>query len=87
MFERVLLQKTLSFSSLIDELRTELKDLRKEAAENGAILEQLRNMALERDKQLDDKRKEIGILQQQIVSLNDQLLKVKMVTATWICDV
>lgn len=87
MFEQVLLQKTLSFSSLIDELRTELKDLRKEAAENGAILEQLRNMALERDKQLDDKRKEIGILQQQIVSLNDQLLKVKMVTATWICDV
>ncbi|XP_040162001.1 CAP-Gly domain-containing linker protein 1-like isoform X3 [Anopheles arabiensis] len=76
--DEMLVRELNAKTSLIDELRTELKDLRKEAAENGAILEQLRNMALERDKQLDDKRKEIGILQQQIVSLNDQLLKVKM---------
>ncbi|XP_040161999.1 golgin subfamily B member 1-like isoform X1 [Anopheles arabiensis] len=78
--DEMLVRELNAKTSLIDELRTELKDLRKEAAENGAILEQLRNMALERDKQLDDKRKEIGILQQQIVSLNDQLLKVKMST-------
>nr|XP_040236337.2 paramyosin-like isoform X3 [Anopheles coluzzii] len=76
--DEMLVRELNAKTSLIDELRTELKDLRKEAAENGAILEQLRNMALERDKQLDDKRKEIGILQQQIVSLNDQLLNVKM---------
>nr|XP_049465618.1 CAP-Gly domain-containing linker protein 1-like isoform X5 [Anopheles coluzzii] len=78
--DEMLVRELNAKTSLIDELRTELKDLRKEAAENGAILEQLRNMALERDKQLDDKRKEIGILQQQIVSLNDQLLNVKMST-------
>ncbi|XP_041777076.1 golgin subfamily B member 1-like isoform X2 [Anopheles merus] len=78
--DEMLVRELNAKTSLIDELRTELKDLRKEAAENGAILEQLRNMALERDKQLDDKRKEIGILQQQIVSLNDQLLKIKMST-------
>uniref|UniRef100_A0A240PM49 Uncharacterized protein n=1 Tax=Anopheles epiroticus TaxID=199890 RepID=A0A240PM49_9DIPT len=78
--DEMLLRELNAKTSIIDELRTELKDLRKEAADNGSMLEQLRNMALERDKQLDDKRKEIGILQQQITSLNDQLLKVKMST-------
>ncbi|XP_050076789.1 myosin-J heavy chain-like isoform X1 [Anopheles maculipalpis] len=42
------------------------------------MLEQLRNMTQERDKQLEDKRKEIAILQHQIVSLNEQLQKTKM---------
>uniref|UniRef100_A0A240PLP1 Uncharacterized protein n=1 Tax=Anopheles christyi TaxID=43041 RepID=A0A240PLP1_9DIPT len=78
--DEMLLRELNAKTCLIDELRSELKDVRQKAAENGSILEQLRNMAQERDKQLDDKRTEIGILQQQIVSLNDQLVKLKMVT-------
>uniref|UniRef100_A0A182LUD9 Uncharacterized protein n=1 Tax=Anopheles culicifacies TaxID=139723 RepID=A0A182LUD9_9DIPT len=71
--DEMLLRELDAKTCIIDKQRTELK-------ETGSMLEQLRNMAQERDKQLEDKCKEIAILQQQIVALNEQLQKVKMST-------
>uniref|UniRef100_A0A182Y067 Uncharacterized protein n=1 Tax=Anopheles stephensi TaxID=30069 RepID=A0A182Y067_ANOST len=78
--DEMLVRELDAKASIIDEQRRELQELRKQTAESGSILEQLRNMTQEREKQLDDKQKEIAILQHQIVALNDQLQKAKMST-------
>ncbi|XP_050076790.1 myosin-J heavy chain-like isoform X2 [Anopheles maculipalpis] len=78
--DEMLLQELDAKTSIIDQQKKQLKELRKQTADTGSMLEQLRNMTQERDKQLEDKRKEIAILQHQIVSLNEQLQKTKMST-------
>uniref|UniRef100_A0A1Y9IVV7 Uncharacterized protein n=1 Tax=Anopheles minimus TaxID=112268 RepID=A0A1Y9IVV7_9DIPT len=78
--DEMLLRELDAKTCIIDKQRTELVDLRKQVNETASILEQLRNMAQERDKQLEDKCKEIAILQQQIASLGEQLQKLKMST-------
>uniref|UniRef100_A0A1Y9H2X7 Uncharacterized protein n=1 Tax=Anopheles dirus TaxID=7168 RepID=A0A1Y9H2X7_9DIPT len=79
--DEMLLTELDSKARTIDELREQMAGQRCALAENGSMLEQLRNITREREKQLDDKRAEITILRQQIVSLNDQLQKAKMSSA------
>ncbi|XP_049283901.1 myosin-3-like isoform X5 [Anopheles funestus] len=78
--DEMLLRELDAKTCIIDKQRNELGDLRKQLTDTGSILEQLRNMTQERDKQLENKCQEIGILQQQTVSLSKQLEKVKMST-------
>ncbi|XP_052865063.1 rootletin-like [Anopheles cruzii] len=65
----------------LEELRKKLADQRQLTDDRGLMVEQLRNLAKERDKQLDDKCKEMDILQHQISLLNAQLVKAKMSAA------
>uniref|UniRef100_A0A182QAT0 Uncharacterized protein n=1 Tax=Anopheles farauti TaxID=69004 RepID=A0A182QAT0_9DIPT len=79
--DEMLLRELSTKTREFNELRKQMEEQRCVLAENGSMLEQLRNITLEREKQLDDKRREITILQQQIRALNEQLLKAKMSTA------
>uniref|UniRef100_A0A182J5S6 Uncharacterized protein n=1 Tax=Anopheles atroparvus TaxID=41427 RepID=A0A182J5S6_ANOAO len=65
----------------LDSKTRQIEQLRKELSDRCSMVDQLRNMNQEREKQLDDKRKEIDIMRQQISLLDGQLLKAKLSAA------